>query len=66
MEQGFDDVLLAEMGVYDGGDMVVGEATVANGPRPNGQIGAVVAPPLTATGTHIATCSEIGLLNGID
>ena len=66
MEQGFDDVLLAEMGVYDGGDVVVGETTIAKGSRPNGQIGAVVAPPLAATGTYIAACAEIGLLKGID
>jgi hypothetical protein len=66
MEQGVDNLLLTQMLGDNGGYMVVGEATVANGPRPNGQIGAVVAPPLTATGTHIATCAEIGLLNGID
>lgn len=66
MEQGFDDVLLAKMGVYDGGDMVVSEATIANGSRPNGQIGTVVAPPLTATGPHIAVGGEIGLLKCID
>lgn len=66
MEQGVDNLLLTQMLGDDGGDMVVGQATIANGPRPNGQIGAVVAPSLTATSPHIATCSEIGLLKGID
>jgi hypothetical protein len=66
MEQVFDNLLLAQMLGDDGGDVVVGEATIAKGPRPNGQIGAVVAPPLTATGPHIATCAEIGLFKGID
>jgi hypothetical protein len=66
MEQGFDDVLLAKMGVYDGGDMVVGEAAIADGSRPNRHIRAVVAPPLTATGPHIAVGGEIGLLKCVD
>ena len=66
MEQGFDDVLLAKMGVYDGGDMVVSEAAITDGTGPNRQIGTVVAPPLTATGPHIAMGGEIGLFEGID
>ena len=66
MEQGFDDVLLAKMRVYDGGDMVVREATIADRTGPNRQIGTVVAPPLTATGPHIAMGGEIGLFEGID
>jgi hypothetical protein len=66
VEQGFDDVLLAKMRVYDGGDMVVREATIADRTGPNRQIGTVVAPPLTATGPHIAMGGEIGLFEGID
>lgn len=66
MEQGFDDVLLAKMCVYDGGDMVVSEVTIADRTGPNRQIGTVVAPPLTATGPHIAMGGEIGLFEGID
>jgi hypothetical protein len=66
VEQGFDDVLLAKMRVYDGGDMVVREATITDGTGPNRQIGTVVAPPLTATGSHIAMGGEIGLLKCVD
>lgn len=66
MEQGVDDLLLAEMLSDDGGDVVVGEAAVADWSRPNRQIRTVVAPPLAATGPHITTCAEIGLCEGID
>ncbi len=66
MEQGVDDLLLPKMLGDDGSDMVVGEATITDGPRPNRQIGAVVAPSLATTGPHIATCGEIGLFKGID
>ncbi len=66
MEQGFDDVLLAQMLGNDGGDMVVSEATIADRTGPNGQIGTIIAPPLTATGPHITVGGEIGLLKRVD
>jgi hypothetical protein len=66
MEQGFDNLLLTQMLGDDGSDMVVGEATVAKGPRPNRQIGTIIAPPLAATSPHIATCAEIGLFKRVD
>jgi len=50
----------------DGGDMVVREAAIADGTGPNRQIGAIVAPPLTATSPHIAVGGEVGLLKRID
>ena len=66
MEQGFDDVLLPQMLVYDGSDVVMGEATIADWTGPNRQIGTIVAPPLTATSPHIAVGGEVGLLKRID
>jgi len=66
MEQGVDNLLLTQMLGDDSSDMVVGEATVAKGPRPNRQIGTVVTPPLAATGPYIAMGAEIGVLKGID
>jgi len=66
VEQVGDDMLLPQMLGDDGSDMVVGEATITDGPRPNRQIGTVVTPPLAATGPHIAMGAEIGVLKGID
>ena len=66
MEQVGDDMLLPQMLGDDGSDMVVGEATITDGARPNRQIGAIVAPPLTATSPHIAVGGEIDLFEGID
>ena len=66
MEQVGDDMLLPQMLGNDGGDMVVREAAIADRTGPNRQIGTVVAPPLTATGPHIAVGGEIGLFKCVD
>lgn len=66
MEQVGDDMLLPQMLGNDGGDVVVGEATIADGAGPNRQIGTVVAASLAPTGAHVATCREVGFFEGVD
>lgn len=66
MQEFADNCLLPQVILHNLLDARDGEVAVADGPRPNGQVGAVVAAPLAATGPYVAGVSEAGMGNGVD
>ena len=66
MQEFADNRLLPQVLLHNLLDARDGEVAVADGPRPNGQVGTVVAAPLAATGAYVAGVSEAGMGNGVD
>lgn len=66
MQEFADNRLLPQVLLHNLLDARDGEVTVADGPRPNSQVGTVVAAPLAATGPYVACVSESCSVNRID
>jgi len=59
MQELSDNPTIGEMRLNDFFDAMVVEVAIADRPGPDGQVGAVVAAPLTATCAYFAGCSEL-------
>ena len=65
MEELSDNLLIAEMLVHNGADIGVGQMAIAEGTRPNREVGAVVATALATTWAYLAGVGEPCLRNGL-
>jgi hypothetical protein len=59
MQELSDNPTVGEMRFDNLFDAMVVEVAIANRPGPDGQVGAVVAAPLTATCAYFAGCGEV-------
>lgn len=66
MQEFTDNRLLPQVLLHNLLDAWNSEVAVADGSRPHGQVGTVVAAPLAATCTHVAGVIEFGAADGID
>jgi hypothetical protein len=65
MEEISDKLLIAEMLVHNSADIGVGQMAIAEGTRPDGEVGTVVATALAPTWADLAGVGESGLCNGL-